>query len=111
MDGATVQVTRRVSPPPLPEVLHWVMVALVVAPTGVQASVGSIPPPSPEPMHWLMLAGLVPAAPVMLLTMPTVHATAPPPPLPEPSHWVTDVTSAVDDDSVTVQVGGALAAP
>jgi len=111
VDGVTVQVTRFVPPPPLPELLHWVMVALVVLPIGVQTNVGSVPPPWPEPLHWLMLAGLVVAVPVMLLVMLTVQATAPPPPLPEPSHWVTDVTSAIDGDVVVVQINGALAAP
>lgn len=111
MDGVTVQRTRMVPPPPLPELLHWLMVAFVVSPSGVQSVVGSVPPPVPEPLHWLIVAGLVAVIAVTLLSKCTVQVTVPPPPLPEPSHWVTEVVSAVNGVVDVVQVGGAFAAP
>lgn len=74
-----------VAPPPVPELLHWVIVAFVVLPIGLQET-GLAPPPPPEPLHWLMVAGELSATPVMLLVMLTVHVTVPPPPLPEPLH-------------------------
>lgn len=111
VDVVTVHRTRRVPPPPLPELLHWVTVAPVVLPMGEHTLVGCVPPPVPAELHWLTVAGDVVASPVMLLTMLTLHLTVPPPPLPEPLHWVTDVVSCVDGVVVVVQVGGALAAP
>ncbi len=87
VDGSTVHCTRIVAPPPVPELLHWVMVALVVfAGEGVQTTVGSVPPPVPEPLHWLTVAGEVAATPVMLFVTVTEQVTVPPPPLPEPLH-------------------------
>ena len=103
--------TRMVPPPPLPDMLHWVMVALVVFPTGVQTTVGSVPPPAPDPLHWLMVAGVVVAVPVMLLVTFTVQVTTPPPPLPEPLHWLMEVVSWLKVVVVVVQVSAALAAP
>ncbi len=91
VDGVTVHCTRMVAPPPSPESLHWVMVALVVFPVGVHATVGSVPPPPPDPLHWLMVAGVVVAVPVMLLVTCTVHWTTAPPPFPDPLHCSTDV--------------------
>ncbi len=87
------------------------MVALVVFPIGVQATVGSVPPPVPDALHWLMVAGLLVAVPVMLLMTFTVQVTAPPPPLPEPLHWLTEVVSRVWGVVVVVQVRAAPAAP
>ena len=111
VDGVTVHRTRLDAPPPLPEPLHWVMVAPVVTPIGLQSRVGAVPPPVPEPLHWLIDAGTAVPSPVMVLVMCTVQVTVPPPPLPEPLHCVTVVTSWVDVVVLVVQVGGALAAP
>ena len=72
--------TRRVAPPPLPEVLHWVTVALVVLPVGTQSTVGAIPPPVPDPLHWLTVTPEV-AVPVgTLLVIVTSQVTLLPPP-------------------------------
>ena len=54
--------------------LHWVMVAFVVLPIGLQET-GSAPPPPPEPLHWLMVAGELSATPVMLFVILTVQVT------------------------------------
>jgi hypothetical protein len=89
----TVHFTRMVAPPPVPEELHWSMVALVVLPSGAHKTVGCVPPPVPEAMHCLIVAGEVVAEPVMLLMIVTLQVTVPPPPLPEPLHWSTDVVS------------------
>ena len=98
-------------PPPLPEPLHWSIVALVVLPFGRHKTVGSVPPPVPDPLHWLTVAGVGDAAPVMLLMTCTLQVTVPPPPLPEPSHCLTWVTSWVDGVVVVVHGRAALAAP
>ena len=87
------------------------MVALVVFPIGVQVTVGGVPPPVPDSLHWLMVAALLVAVPVMLLMTFTVQMTAPPPPLPEPLHWLTEVVSWVWGVVVVVQVFAAPAAP
>jgi len=99
-----------VAPPPVPELLHWVIVAFVVLPIGLQET-GFAPPPPPEPLHWLMVAGELSATPVMLLVIFTVQVTVPPPPLPEPLHWSTEVTRLPDGVTVVTQVGRAPAAP
>ncbi|MDQ1356616.1 MAG: hypothetical protein QOG44_989 [Acidimicrobiaceae bacterium] len=87
------------------------MVAAVVLPIGLHDTVGCVPPPVPDPLHWLMVAGEAVASPVMLLTMRTLQVTVPPPPLPEPSHWVTEVVSLLNGVVEVVHVGGAFAAP
>lgn len=58
-----------------------------------------------------MLAALGVAAPVMSLTMSTVHTAAPPPPLADPLHWLTEETSWLELTVVLVQVSVALVAP
>src|SRR5688500_710497 len=91
VEAGTSHVTRSVAPPPLPEPLHCVTVALVVLPTGLHETDGS-PPPVPEPLHWLTVAAVVVAAPVMLLVTRTMQTTEPPPPLPELLQISTAVT-------------------
>ena len=111
VEVGTVHCTRIVAPPPLPELLHCVMVAPDVLSTGLQATVGAVPPPAPEPLHWLTVAGAIVGEPVMLLVICTRQVTVPPPPLPEPLHCVTEFTRSADVVVDSVHVGGALAAP
>jgi hypothetical protein len=111
VEVVTAHFTRMLPPPPLPEPLHWVMVAPLVEPSGLHWVVGWVPPPFPDPLHWLMVAGVTFALPTMVLATWTVHAIVPPPPLADPLHWVTDVVSWLDRLVDVVQVGAALAAP
>jgi hypothetical protein len=109
VDAVTVHRTRSEAPPPLPEPLHWVTVALVVLLRGLHNVVGSAPPPVPESMHWLTVAVAVVPAPVMVLTTSTEHRTVLPPPLPDPLHCVTEEAST--SRGLLVQSGAAFGAP
>jgi hypothetical protein len=91
--------------------LHCVIVAPLVAATGLQFVVGWLPPPLPDPLHSLTVAGVTVDVPVILLTMLTVHSIVPPPPLADPLHWVTELVSAVDGVVDVMHVGAACAAP
>lgn len=82
----TVHFTRMLAPPPLPELLHWVTVALVVLPVGTHTTVGAVPPPVPDPLHWSTVTPEV-AVPVgMLLVTLTSQVTLLPPPYTMPLH-------------------------
>src|SRR5580692_11866955 len=107
VEGPTVQRTRIVPPPPLPDPLHCVNAALVVLPVGSQMSVGCVPPPCAAPLHWLTVAGEVVELPTMSFTIPTVQVTVPPPPLPDPLHCVTEVVSWFEGAVHGMHVGGA----
>ena len=111
VDGGTVHCTRIVAPPPLPELLHCVTVALGALPTGLHATVAVPPPPVPESLHWLTVAAEVVGEPLMLFVICTRQVTVPPPPFPEPLHWVTDVVRSADVVVELVHVSGVLAAP
>ena len=80
VEGSTVHCTRIEAPPPFPELLHWVTVALVVLPTGLHDTVGWVPPPAPDPLHWLTVAGEVVELGRMALTTCTLQITLLPPP-------------------------------
>ena len=109
--GVTEHFTRIVPPPPLPESSHWVMVALVVTPIGSQERGRLGAAALSRPVALVDGGRCGSAAPVMLLTMYTLHSTVPPPPLPDPLHWSTDVTSWSDVVSVVVHGSAAFAAP
>ena len=76
----TVHFTRMEPPPPVPEPLHWVTVALVVLATGAQSVVGWVPPPVPDPMHWFTVAPVSDAPLATSLMNVTLHVTLLPPP-------------------------------
>jgi len=102
----TVHLTRVSAPPPFPEPLHWVTVALVVLPIGAHTTVGWVPPPVPDPMHWLTVTPDVGVLAEMLLITVTLHVTLLPPPKATPLHWFTEVTSWLDVVTVVVQPEG-----
>lgn len=102
----TVHLTRIGAPPPFPDPLHWVTVALLVLPTGAQTKVGSIPPPVPDPMHWLTVAPDVGVPVETSLVNVTLHVKLLPPPTMMPLHWFTVETSWVDLATVVVQPAG-----
>jgi hypothetical protein len=89
----TLHCTRVEPPPPLPEPLHWVTVALVVLPTGAHTTVGAVPPPVPEPMHWFTVTPEVGSPVGTVLRTDTLQVTLLPPPKTMPLHWLTEVTS------------------
>jgi len=80
----TVQVT--VPPPPLPELLHWLMVtgsaAVWVEGVTVHRTRIVAPPPFPDRLHWVMVALVV----LPVGSQSTVGWV--PPPAPEPLHWL-----------------------
>lgn len=76
----TVHFTRIEPPPPVPEPLHWVTVALVVLATGAHTVVGWVPPPVPDPMHWLTVAPDIGEPLATSLMKVTLQVTLLPPP-------------------------------
>ena len=102
----TVHLTRIVPPPPFPDPLHWVTVALVVFATGAQTTVGSVPPPVPEPMHWLTVAPEVGVPVETSLVNVTLQIKLLPPPTMMPLHWLTVDTNWVDEATLAVQPAG-----
>jgi hypothetical protein len=76
----TVHRTRVAAPPPFPEPLHWVTVALVVLPSGLHTTVGWVPPPVPDPTHWSTVTSVVGVPTGVLLLTVMLHVTLLPPP-------------------------------
>ena len=76
----TVHCTRIAAPPPFPEPLHWVTVALVVLPSGLHTTVGCVPPPVPDPTHWSTVTSVVGVPTGMLLMTVMLHVALLPPP-------------------------------
>jgi hypothetical protein len=89
----TEQSTRDGAPPPVPEPLHCVTVALVVLDTGLQRTVEPPPPPVPDPMHSFTVAPGVGVPMGTLFVKVTLQVTLLPPPLTTPLHWSIEVTS------------------
>jgi hypothetical protein len=102
----TVHFTRVSAPPPFPEPLHWVTVALVVLPIGAHTTVGWVPPPLPDPLHWFTVAPDVGVPTEMSLMNLTLHVTLLPPPTTMPLHWLMEVTRWFDLVTVVVQPAG-----
>ncbi len=102
----TVHFTRIAAPPPVPDPLHWVTVALVVLATGSHTTVGWVPPPVPDPMHSLTVAPDVGVPLATLLENVTLQITLLPPPVTMPLHWLIEETSWFDVVTVVVQPAG-----
>ena len=76
----SVHFTRVAPPPPFPEPLHWVTVALVVLPSGLHTTVGCVPPPVPDPTHWSTVTSVEGVPTGTLLTTVMLHVKLLPPP-------------------------------
>jgi hypothetical protein len=102
----TVHFTRIDPPPPVPDPLHWVTVALVVLATGSHTTVGWVPPPVPEPLHSLTVTPDVGVPLDMSLVNVTLQVTLLPPPVTMPLHWLIEETSWFDVVTVVVHPAG-----
>src|SRR5450756_1898741 len=132
------QMTR--APPPLAELLHWLMVtpwAEGFVPVAVHFSSTRVPPlaeplhwvivapvvvagkgsqvfatPPPEPTHWLTVAAVAPGlTPMKLFVTLTLQRSVAPPPLSELLHCVTAVTGLVRTVVLLVQLACVAGGP